>query len=99
MVSILHTDRYNWFKFVWSVIMGVNAWCCGLLKCANYGPAPPTSVWTSEKSCRVMSSCKIENYISYKVCDLWVSVSLLFFFWLEWNYIVAYHHEDQKKYC
>ena len=26
-----------------SVIMAVNAWCCGLLKCASYGPSPPTS--------------------------------------------------------
>ena len=25
------------------VIMAVNAWRCGLLECANYGPAPPTS--------------------------------------------------------
>ena len=25
------------------VIMAVNAQCCGLLECANYGPAPPTS--------------------------------------------------------
>jgi hypothetical protein len=26
-----------------SVIMAVNACCCGLLECANYGPAPTTS--------------------------------------------------------
>jgi hypothetical protein len=26
-----------------SVILAVNACCCGLLECANYGPAPPTS--------------------------------------------------------
>ena len=26
-----------------SVIMAVNACCCGLLECANYGPAPPIS--------------------------------------------------------
>ena len=26
-----------------SVIMAVDQWCCGLLECANYGPAPPTS--------------------------------------------------------
>ena len=24
-------------------MMAVNACCCGLLECANYGPAPPTS--------------------------------------------------------
>ena len=23
--------------------MDVNVWCCGLLECAHYGPAPPTS--------------------------------------------------------
>jgi hypothetical protein len=23
--------------------MAVNVWCCGLLECTNYGPAPPTS--------------------------------------------------------
>ena len=26
-----------------SVKMAVNVWCCGLLECTNYGPAPPTS--------------------------------------------------------
>ena len=26
-----------------SVMITLNAWCCGLLECANYGPAPPTS--------------------------------------------------------
>ena len=26
-----------------SVIMAVNVWCCGLLECANCGPAHPTS--------------------------------------------------------
>ena len=31
------------FHICISVIMAVNAWCCGLLECANYGPAPPTS--------------------------------------------------------
>ena len=36
-----------------SVIMAVNAWCCGLLECANYGPAPPTS--TLRVSVRVTS--------------------------------------------
>jgi hypothetical protein len=33
--------------------MAVNAWCCGLLECANYGPAPPTS--TLRVSVRVTS--------------------------------------------
>ena len=28
---------------VYIYIMAVNAWCCGLLECANYGPAPQTS--------------------------------------------------------
>ena len=26
-----------------SVMITLNAWCCGRLECANYGPAPPTS--------------------------------------------------------
>ena len=26
-----------------SVMIALNAWCCGLLECASYGPAPPTS--------------------------------------------------------
>ena len=26
-----------------SVMITLNAWCCGLLECADYGPAPPTS--------------------------------------------------------
>jgi hypothetical protein len=36
-----------------SVMITLNAWCCGLLECANYGPSPPTS--TLKVSVRVTS--------------------------------------------